>query len=62
MAIELRALSSASPVQPFSFNDLDEEVDTSSESSPGAYFAVPVDDCGHIDIRVDNDCDNTFGP
>lgn len=44
MAIELRALSSASPVQPFSFNDLDEEVDTSSESSPGAYFTIPIDD------------------
>lgn len=34
MAIELRAVS-YSPSTTFAFNDLDEEVDTDSDSSPG---------------------------
>ena len=61
MAIELRALSSASPVQPFSFNDLDEEVDTSSESSPGMYVSVPVANWRYVGVRSTDVCGNPSG-
>jgi len=40
MAIELKAQGSPANLPPFSFNDIDEEVDTSSESSP----EIPVAD------------------